>query len=54
MSDPDVGASVVPDLREEVDPTKRETIAGWSARVLSIVCIASGVFHFYAAARGPC
>jgi len=53
MSDPDVGASVVPDLREEVDPTKRETIAGWSARVLSIVCIASGVFHFYAAGTRP-
>jgi TRAP transporter 4TM/12TM fusion protein len=43
----------VPDLREEVDPTKREAIAGWSARALSAICMASGLFHFYAAGRRP-
>jgi TRAP transporter 4TM/12TM fusion protein len=53
MAGPDVNSSTVPDLREEVDPTKRETIAGWSARALSIICIGSGVFHFYAAGMRP-
>lgn len=49
----DASSSPVPDLREEVDPTKRESISGWSARVLSVICIASGVFHFYAAGTRP-
>lgn len=53
MSSHDVSSSPVPDLREEVDPTKRESISGWSARVLSVICIASGIFHFYAAGTRP-
>lgn len=45
--------SAIPDLREEIDPTKKESISGWSARVLMVVCIASGIFHFYAAGTRP-
>jgi TRAP transporter 4TM/12TM fusion protein len=49
----DASTSPVPDLREGVDPTQREAIAGWSARALSVICIASGLFHFYAAGTRP-
>jgi TRAP transporter 4TM/12TM fusion protein len=43
----------VPDLREEVDPTKREAMAGWAARALAVICMAFGVFQFYTAGARP-
>src|SRR5574337_138214 len=43
----------VPDLREEVDPTKREAMAGWAKRGLATVCMAFGVFQFYTAGARP-
>ncbi|MBE0603471.1 MAG: TRAP transporter fused permease subunit, partial [Deltaproteobacteria bacterium] len=52
MPSVDESPSAIPDLREEMDPTKRSG-SGWSARVLSVTCIASGIFHFYAAGTRP-
>ncbi len=43
----------VPDLREEVDPTKREGMAGWAKRGLAGICIAFGIFQFYTAGARP-
>lgn len=53
MSQPESGGAGVPDLREEVDPTKRETMAGWAARGLAFICMAFGVFQFYTAGARP-
>jgi TRAP transporter 4TM/12TM fusion protein len=44
---------VMPDLREEIDPAKRETLTGWAARGFAVVCTAFGVFQFYTAGRRP-
>jgi TRAP transporter 4TM/12TM fusion protein len=46
-------AAAVPDLREEIDPTKRETMTGWAARGLALLCTAFGIFQFYTAGRRP-
>lgn len=43
----------VPDLREEVDPTKREGMSGWAKRGLALICTAFGVFQFYTAGARP-
>lgn len=44
----------IPDLREEIDPEKpQQTISGWQGRFLMIICIVSGLFHFYAAGTRP-
>jgi TRAP transporter 4TM/12TM fusion protein len=45
--------AAVPDLREEIDPTKREVMVGWAARGLAFVCMAFGVFQFYTAGARP-
>ena len=43
----------VPDLREEIDPTKREGMSGWAKRGLALICTAFGVFQFYTAGARP-
>jgi TRAP transporter 4TM/12TM fusion protein len=43
----------VPDLREEIDPTKREGMSGWAKRGLALICMAFGVFQFYTAGARP-
>jgi TRAP transporter 4TM/12TM fusion protein len=53
MSQQEPHHSAVPDLREEIEPTKRETMTGWAARGLSVICMAFGVFQFYTAGRRP-
>ncbi len=53
MSQPESSGGAVPDLREEVDPTKREAMAGWAKRGLAFICIAFGVFQFYTAGARP-
>jgi TRAP transporter 4TM/12TM fusion protein len=53
MSHTEPKLAAVPDLREEIDPTKRETMSGWAARGLSLVCIAFGIFQFYTAGTRP-
>ncbi|HSB68311.1 MAG TPA: TRAP transporter fused permease subunit [Candidatus Methylomirabilis sp.] len=45
--------AAVPDLREEIDSTKREAMAGWAARGLTLICIAFGIFQFYTAGARP-
>ncbi len=53
MSRPESSGGAVSDLREEVDPTKREAMAGWAARGLAFICIAFGVFQFYTVGARP-
>ena len=53
MSHDEPKLAAVPDLREEVDPTKREAMSGWAARGLSLVCAAFGIFQFYTAGARP-
>jgi len=53
MSQHDAISAAVPELREEIDPTKREVMSGWAARGLSLICIAFGVFQFYTAGARP-
>ncbi len=37
MSPEERGGAAVPDLREEVEPARRETLTGWSARGLALI-----------------
>jgi TRAP transporter 4TM/12TM fusion protein len=53
MSQQEPTERVMPDLREETDPAKRETLTGWAARGFVIVCTAFGIFQFYTAGRRP-
>jgi TRAP transporter 4TM/12TM fusion protein len=53
MSQPESSGAGVPDLREEVDPTKREAMAGWAKCGLACICTAFGVFQFYTAGARP-
>jgi TRAP transporter 4TM/12TM fusion protein len=53
MSQAESRAERVPDLREEVDPTRREGMHAWAKRGLAIICIAFGVFQFYTAGARP-
>ena len=46
-------AGGLPDLREEIDPTKREGMGGWAKRGLALICTAFGVFQFYTAGARP-
>ncbi|MBP1775688.1 MAG: transporter permease DctM/Q [candidate division NC10 bacterium] len=46
-------SAALPDLREEIEPGKRDTLAGWSIRGLSLICIAFGLFQFYTAGTRP-
>jgi TRAP transporter 4TM/12TM fusion protein len=43
----------VPDLREEIDPIRREGMRGWAKRGLTIICVAFGIFQFYTAGARP-
>ena len=54
MSSPKNDPIDIPDLREEIDPEKpQQAISGWQGRFLMVICIASGLFHFYAAGTRP-
>ncbi len=53
MSQPAPHAVGVPDLREEIDPTRREGMHGWAKRGLALICTAFGIFQFYAAGARP-
>ncbi len=53
MSEPGSHAAGVPDLREEIDPTRREGMHGWAKRGLAVICTAFGVFQFYTAGARP-
>jgi TRAP transporter 4TM/12TM fusion protein len=53
MSQQDPNHSAVPDLREEINPAKRESVTGWAARGLMLICTAFGAFQFYTAGRRP-
>lgn len=54
MSSPQKDTIEIPDLREEQDPhAPKQAMTGWQGRVLMLVCIASGLFHFYAAGTRP-
>ena len=53
MSQPESGGGGVPDLREEVDPTKREGMRGWAKHGLALICITFGVFQFHTAGARP-
>ena len=53
MSQPESSGGGAPDLREEIDPTKREAMVGWAKRGLALICTAFGVFQFYTAGARP-
>jgi len=53
MAQPESSGGGVPDLREEIDPTKREGMSGWAKRGLALICTAFGVFQFYTAGARP-
>jgi len=53
MSEPESHTAGVPDLREEIDPTRREGMHGWAKRGLAILCVAFGIFQFYTAGARP-
>ncbi len=53
MSQLESSGGGVPDLREEIDPTKREGMGGWAKRGLALICTAFGVFQFYTAGARP-
>lgn len=53
MSQQAPSLTAVPDLREEIEPARREALTGWSARGLALICTAFGIFQFYTTGRRP-
>src|SRR3974390_619120 len=53
MSQTGSSGVAVPGLREAVDPTKREAMAGGAKRGPAFICLAFGVFQFYTAGARP-